>query len=233
MLTLAERSQGKSEYSVIRDNSQREKLKQRCMQMVEAAGEADTVIFLDKGARPLATIFTALYPYVHPENIRPQIRFINFGREKVAAIKDYGESVSSLSQLQALFGIENVQILMQLLGSQKQEQRLVIDDINEFGLTRKSLEGVLAIVDPDNHYSFFALIHRKPGEDVHGRGKNPSSPWTPGITLVKDTQVNGQVDQLPFLTTRETRPDFRTQGLQLRTELLMLAREIVTGKVGK
>lgn len=63
------------EYRVLIDSNQRQRIKSSCVEMVRSAEDASAVIFLDKGARPLAAPFRKLFPALFPPTTYTAYRF--------------------------------------------------------------------------------------------------------------------------------------------------------------
>lgn len=218
------------EYEVITNPEQREIIKRRAIEMVEAAKDCEMVIFLDKTARPLSTLFRDLWPVIYPEKPMPALRFVNIGREKRRALEDFAERLphletdllklfNSKGDLEEIYGTENIAELEKVISSQRSGKRLIVDEIEGSGLTAMLAKKILQMIDPNSHYSSFALLESDKDIKSFTLGEDPPVvPWDNYYSLVSE----------PLPRSFVTVPGdeyFRETGLQARTELKMLAQE--------
>lgn len=172
-------------YWFLGNPEQRTVIKRRAIDMVEAAQDAGTVVFLDKTARPLGDLFRSVFPIVYPDKRVPNIRFVNLGTEKTLPVvgpamremerqmeadpskrtpplpsfRDGLPFLKTQEDLERTYGTNNVAQLSKILKpSDKPERRLIVDETDYSGDTKALAERVFGIVDPTDEYSFFSLI---------------------------------------------------------------------------
>lgn len=226
------------EYKILAKDSQREVLKRRATELAAASRGKDSLLFLDRGARPIAYLYMKVFAQLYPGEKRPNIGFINLGSEKGRPIDNAtyrGEPYPTTTEdFSRLFGQENIQELTEYLTQKKDEKRLIVDDIEDSGATRKIAETLLPAVDPSNNYEQFTFIEN-PADRVrfseaddfpdiplewYDEPIHPATPWHRQASLVSD------VDRNSFFTKPNPNPEERTAGIALRAELDKLASEI-------
>lgn len=189
------------------------------------------VIFLDKAARPFAHIFRILYPAIHPGKVTPTVRFINFGREK-AWMYDWMHETTGFNDtqdLEGLFDKENVDILRnQIAPINRQQTRVVVDDVKWSGETYEVLERALSILDPNSSNRPFFILDTQEDQKAFIDPKEgmPYMPWL-DKDFVKDYPIKDMDEEdTHFLSTRVLSVERSSYGRNLRKELNMLAEEI-------
>lgn len=160
------------EYQEIVNPEQRAIIKQRITDLVHEVKdkEYDTIIFLDKSARPLYTAFYHSFKSNSPDTNIPRIRFLNIGLEKQRVLyhwaKDHlplpDDGIYKISgfvtpdNLISIFGKENVaDVIKSLKGSIKV---LIVDDLAHSGKTQKIAKAVLGSVDSELQINQFELL---------------------------------------------------------------------------
>lgn len=211
--------------------------------MVEAAKDCEMVIFLDKTARPLVTLFDDLWSLVYPGSEKPQIKFLNIGNEKIQPIENYYsetlhhsvedrnvliDSIKSKKDLEQYYGEENVVQLLDVLRKGNGGRRLIIDETSYTGKTQRLAERITKAVDPNSSYSYFNLLDSDEDKKPFVEGRAAFMPWHELRTLVSDKNwVSLDERNKLFHATVEKAPTWRKEGLQVRQELKMLAQEAV------
>lgn len=227
-----------NEYKVITNPEQREIIKRRAIEMVEAANGCETVIFLDKTARPLSTLFCDLWSTIYPEKSMPVVRFANIGREKRQVLEDFNQRrdlfkhdllklFNSKSDLERIYGEGNIAELEAIIASGKAGKRLIVDEIEGSGLTMMIAKKILQTIDPQGGYSSFIFLESDKDIESFTLGEDPPIvPWDTYYALVSEPLPRSFV----AVSGEEY---FRETGLQARTELRMLAQEAAKDYVSK
>ena len=238
-----------SEYSIITNQDQRSVIRRRTAELVEqvVGNETDTVVFLDKTARPLVTAFIHQWQSCHPDLPLPQIRFLRIGREKATAIHQWMqdnfpnqnkpdiEDILSRENLEKIFGQENIQFIEHALG--KARSVLVVDDFRCSGKTARIATTTLSSLFPglivDTFFVISSQEDKKPFYGDFGARFLPwdTMPWNDkSISGVEDPLLeNGGKDQNSFtsspLSKKPGNDSFIANFRQLRRELRSAVNE--------
>lgn len=154
---------------------------ERTRAMVEAGQNADLVIFLDNGARMLGGLFNKAFSHAYPDKVKPDLKFLNIGREKILRFFTHGnsssttedfqteleESIPDENSLMCTYGFEAVEQLRDVMcqGNRKRTERiLVVDDIVHQGKTRILATQILKIFYPQSQVEYFSFMNF---QDVH------------------------------------------------------------------
>ena len=80
----------KEEFSILNDPEQRKLLAEKVMELVEQVSNENikNLVYLDKSARPISTLFIDLWKKRYPDKELPLINFINVGTETGAMFKE-------------------------------------------------------------------------------------------------------------------------------------------------
>ena len=223
------------QYQVFDKVDQRVFIQNRCVDMVRAAELADGTVFLDKSGRPLAHIFSLLFPLVYPLKPIPTTSYVNIGTEKFDAMREYlyqthtatqkatramlTSQITDRESLNSIFGKEHVEELETLLNKTQGRNKLIIDDIRDKGDTKILAERIFSLLDPSSTYSYFALLDKTEHRRSPIPGLKPSLPWGSHMTLRRDQTNNGIRDLYSFTTAHETNPTNIQKGHLLLDEL--------------
>lgn len=222
-----------SQYEIITNSEQREVIKRRAIDMVEAAKDCEMVVFLDKKARPLSTLFTNLFPVVNPDQPTPQIRFLNIGEEKRQVLEDYCEKtqggvpadypdglldlVRDRQDLAQIFGEQNVNDLALAIGEESVGKVLVVDELKGFGFTHSFADRVIQTINKTLGTENFVFFDSEKDKAVFSQ--NWGLPWSSDTTLVRDESRES------FISKVDYRSWTKEEGLAVRRDFKMLAQE--------
>jgi hypothetical protein len=226
-----------NEYRTISSAEQRKVIKRRALDLVKASEDVDTVIFLDKTARPLAHLCRRVWEAFCPEIPKPKVKFINIGSEKVSVLRDHAVSqwhlppfvptsslidqVANERALKQIYGVENVEELSRVLKSSEGESRLVVDEASNTGNTQLLTKKILGIVDGDNTHDYFLFLDSEKDRYPFSSLRNsPITPWHSTMTLVVDE------DRKSFISSPQKKEKYIEMGKQIKHEFDMLAGEI-------
>jgi len=230
----------KPEYEIIKDILQREVIKRRTVDLVRAAHGKSMVIFLDKTARPIASLFIPVYRHLYPSEPRPEVRFVNIGTEKRWTFTDFFGTddwlewrnlINSVEVLRQVFGSDSVDYLIKVINPNLLGPRLVVDETTASGRTKEIAIRTLSSADPSNHYEFFSFIESD-GDKRLFRGYSGWAhvPWDGIMNLVEDLVVSGKVKTESFSVSPQWQVGDSSEvrdSLQVRHELAKLAKEII------
>lgn len=225
-------------YKILSNPNQREVIKRRAIDLAHSARSAQTVIFLDRSARPLAHLMRQVFPIVYPDAELPKIKFLNIGSEKkepkeiesaishIAANDDLSP-LKTLDDLKTIYGAENIDDLQKVLkSSDKPENRLVVDEVVFSKGTKTLTERILGIADPANTYSFFPFLDSPEDERPFRTGVGHTSvPWVPWSGASPLTKGEDGSD-LSFTLSGEFSKSGRDEIMRINSEFRMLAEEI-------
>lgn len=79
------------EYKILKEPRVREYFKRMTLKLVSQTQDIDTMFFLDRSARPIAHLYRRVFAALHPDRQKPEIRYLNIGKEKRRALKDSEE----------------------------------------------------------------------------------------------------------------------------------------------
>jgi hypothetical protein len=226
-------------YDILSNPIQREIIKRRTLDLVNAAENKDMVIFLDKSARPLSHLFRHVYPTVFPDKRLPKIRYVNMGTEKGMNLRlDQIPEITSVENLKTIFGNENIEELQKTLESGEiPEKRLVIDDVEVSGDTRKRAEHIFKIIN-NSEYNFFFFLDSPEDKKLFPYDPDPfddtvpivhALPWYGNASIIRDRKFQDRrkmLENKSFRVAINEDPEARKYELNLRRELDMLAEEI-------
>lgn len=163
----------KPTYILLPDPQMRQILFERSLEMVEAARDCDSVIFLDKGARPFSYLLAKLYPLLYPGDKAPDFKFLNIGKEKIYFLKakqwlDHEEKyldnpewfpfLETVNDLIRVFGEGETEELLSVVDFKSIGKRIVVDDLVYRGESRALALKILRIVDPGSMHTFFPFL---------------------------------------------------------------------------
>lgn len=185
-----------SEEQLIKE-PQREVIKRRVKDMVDSAKDHDTILFLDKSARPLSTAFLTEWRIQHPDEEPPNIRFLNIGIEKIPVIVKWAEkhipkkdgekyiieSIISEETLSDVFGSENVNTLKHVIADAK--DLMIVDDLSHSGRSMRLAEAVVKSIKPNVEIDPFFLLNTDDDKKTFTEKTLPFLPWK-GATGVED-----------------------------------------------
>lgn len=161
--------------------------------------DVSVLVFLDKSARPLVTLFLSLHKSLYPGKQIPIIKFVD--------INAPGLSASALR-----------------LPKEKGKQHIIVDDIEFGGIQKRKSMNFFQQIDSENVWSFWGLLEDQADRAVFSSTPGyPQMPWhaTQYGTLVKDHAENGI-----FAQKEEDRAKRRV-GLQLRRTMRLGAEQYV------
>lgn len=176
---------GTPRFEIITDPYIRVEMKKRTELLIKRVQEEqiDTLVFLDKSARPLAWLFRELWKQSVPDSPMPQIKFINVGiaghdalrstSPKIDKFRIYfeppfeppnrGETIQSYAtQIQHVFG-----------DTLADQRILMIDEMSFTGASLQNSIDVMTAAYPNSDVSGTAMfqIHELPFEQVPWRDK--------------------------------------------------------------
>ena len=155
-----ERELSNKDYEILKNPRQREVLKRRAVDLVNLSRRKNcSLLFLDRGARPLAYLFSKTFLKLYPQEKKPKIGFLNIGSEKTNHVnkikkKNPGKELS----FNDIFETERIEELRQYLQKSTTKERLIVDDLIDSGDTKNLALDLLRSVDPDNNYEFYTFI---------------------------------------------------------------------------
>lgn len=222
-----------NDYRVLREPVQREILKDRAVDFIYQAGTMDTIVFLDKSARPLSQFLYDLWPKFYSNRPLPRVLNIDIGNEKGVVLSDHAfttwkrhalienlvPELDSEAKIREIYGSVNIDRLQSLLKSNTPEHRLIVDDLSQSGRTLIITKLLMMVLDPVNTYKYFTFIEKNDLEFFYKPRKGWITPW-------KQKESAGDIqDPKSFLVSDATDKQLNKLG-QLRKELQMLAGEI-------
>ena len=235
-----EATEGIFDYQILRNHLQREVIKSTAITMTEQASYADTLVFLDKTARPLSELVRDLWPAINGTRKLVPIRFLNLGSEKVSILRNFAQESSHLApqeaidsyiglikdkhSLEEVYGKENAKELFDMLKSCKGKNRLVIDEATDSGNTQKVAAARFCSADPENKYPFLTLHDPDLDRQPFMASYSPMTPWHSTLALVDDLRR----ERASFRVDRLENVEYYQKGRQLRKEFDALASEITS-----
>ncbi len=231
------------EYRIITNVLQREVIKRRAVDLVHEANGFDTLIFIDKSARPISYLFRNLWSADQPNKPMPKILFLNIGVEKqkvlqghsaliwerasdwepfAPSIDDLIPRLTSIEVFEEVYGKENISQLLQVLKPKEKGKRLIVDELEYTGRTHRFIERLLEAINGNNEYDYFNFLETEQDKEPFKRNiKDIIIPWRHGGLFVQDNNRSA------FLSSPQKKNQVRRRAREIRAELKMLTQEII------
>lgn len=147
-LPAEEKEQEQFSYKIIESRRLKEELHDRTKKLVDRVvkEDIDTLVFLDKSARPISWLFRELWKVEQPDKKSPDIKFVNFGIGHPAHDKVYREERVDLDR-----EIEAVKPELQKWFKDQfaQKQVLIVDEVSKSGRSLLLAKEVIERVFPE------------------------------------------------------------------------------------
>jgi hypothetical protein len=174
-------------------------IRRRIKELVEKAKNYDTVIFLDKAARPLVSAFTQEWKNSNKDLELPHRKFLNLGTEKLRVMYHWGldnlpplkagekyviEEMITRENIADIFGAENIETVNKILGDA--QNVLIVDDLSHSGRSIRIAKSILSAVRPEMTIDAFLLLDDdKDKKPFLNKNNLPFLPWR-SFTGVQD-----------------------------------------------
>lgn len=211
------------DYQIMTDPAQRAKLKVKMTQMIEEIdeGDFDTVVFLDKSARPLSWMMQKMWQRKFGTRKMPAIHFLQMGTEftshpEYRVQEMWQPRTSDIEKVKANFGKEGAKAF-------KGKKVYIIDEVS---VTQESLYAAKALIEaafrPQStaEKTFIGLLDQ---EFIPPDKHHPIVPWKGIMTGIKSK--GGGYYEPEFISQADIQPENRAQAQQLRLEMEKLALE--------
>lgn len=225
------------EYKIMTEKWTRKEIAIRMHQIINEIHQnnVSTVIFLDKSARPLNTLFLALWSLQFPDISHPKINFFNIGREITDTAYGYamnsrlktpmvnileGSNIKdSENDLGDVLGHNQVNMIRQsyqyLNDLPSGSKIAVIDDWSQSGLTLDAAYQLLRVLFPGLDIQMYATQYGRLGS------YGGASPWKGDQTGVMDKEDQDIINLQSSADTVSS----RAYVIQLRREMHEMAKD--------
>lgn len=187
-----------SRFKILTDPEMRQKLADRVFNLVEQVKEKNitNLVFLDKSARPLVTLFSSLWKKLSPNAPKPKISFINVGKEILGEERvDFG-SMSTQEyewpiKQQALDEIaKKYQHLSSAAGN---ERILIVEEYTHSGKSMRKAIEIFSSIFPEVEFEGFSVSDNEEnvifeGGEVPWSEDEQSGDYGSSLTGVSDAE---------------------------------------------
>jgi len=191
----AHEGESPEKFKVLADKEQRGLLAERVDQLVQkvATGQVENLVFLDKSARPVATLFLDLWRKEFPDKEAPHINFMNIGSEVGVSLekelgrenykspdnpddKEYSEWLNNLDAaplIAAAGGQEQFELLKarykDLASLKEGAEVLIVDEYMQTGESARLAQKIIKTAFPQVNVSAETLAQENPAAEKKGK----------------------------------------------------------------
>lgn len=228
------------------NEEQRKIIKERTKELIEevVAVKPQMIIFMDRGARPLAWMVRAAWGLYAPKHEMPKIRFVNIGREKGECIdfrsmpyrEDYNSEEEYQKKVRGFWSKFDTEESKKYIDKLKKDIKpviknrfdekngiMLVDDYSVSGFSLELANSFFAHHFPDMPKSSYLFLKRQDESVFKKEGWiGTHLPWN---TDKSYTLLSEEENPDKFIARAERSPALREKGLALKQEIEKIFNE--------